>query len=562
MDNGTRKALIDKGKSVGFTGDYLEVFRAYDQGVDVIGQFVAQQQQASGVSPLVQSLKTPDPSQQMMVPQQKLPQVPTIPSAPPSAPQTRMSIPPQAPSPLVNSAEASGVGLASTAKGPSGGREIMRHGGFKKLHKTGGVKKTGDPKNPKDRAAVRQAIDSSTAAYGGDAQVYIPEKKQWVRIPRNGTGYTTNMTGDQEFKVDEKTGNIMSDKPLPEDGVSFTMKGMSVSSGKYDYFKDLGIDPKNVGIRMVQWPTGHKTMPSGHVGGFMYDKTTGKYLGDMTYKDKDGKDVTYKGYINRNTHGNTYMDPDKELKNSDVRSVDITDLTPAQLDNFLTQAGQFQATGAGEKSDKKKILFGATAMGEHDEKNYDLVTNNCVSGVCKGLGIDDKQFLTYGMPDPMKAMDYFQKGIPGYTVSNPKGNRVGQEQQISNLAQNMAGVYVNPDNAKDFIQHINSVGEGEAKNSIGQIGEAVNAWKDSEVDMEGKLKETSEAYNAIPEGTIPKALGVVGKQALDNSWNYGKEQFNNLYNKAFKKTGGAREKCYTCNRSKLQVLYNKAKYKR
>ena len=134
MDNATRKALINKGKSVGFNGDYLEVFRAYDQGVDIIDQFVAQQQQAAGASPLLQSLKTPDPSQQMMVPpQQQLPQIPVVPSNPPSAPQTRVSIPQQAPSPLVNSAEASGVGLASTAKGPSGGQEIMRRGGVRKF---------------------------------------------------------------------------------------------------------------------------------------------------------------------------------------------------------------------------------------------------------------------------------------------------------------------------------------------------------------------------------------------------------------------------------------------
>jgi len=137
MDNSTRKALINKGKSVGFNGDYLEVFRAYDQGVDIIGDFVAQQQQAAGASPLLQSLKAPDPSQQMMVPpQQQLPQVPAIPSNPPSAPQTRMSLPEQAPSPLVNSAEAAGVGLASTAKGPAGGQELMRFGGGKyKPHK-------------------------------------------------------------------------------------------------------------------------------------------------------------------------------------------------------------------------------------------------------------------------------------------------------------------------------------------------------------------------------------------------------------------------------------------
>ena len=138
MDNQTRKALINKGKSVGFTGDYLEVFRAYDQGVDIIEEFIAQQQQAAGASPLLQSLKNasvPPQDQFMIPPQQSLPQVPVVPSNPPSAPQTKMTLPEQAPSPLVNSAEASGVGLASTAKGPSGGQFLMRLGGIHKYNK-------------------------------------------------------------------------------------------------------------------------------------------------------------------------------------------------------------------------------------------------------------------------------------------------------------------------------------------------------------------------------------------------------------------------------------------
>jgi len=45
MDNATRKQLLQRHRMSGFPGSILDVFRAHDQGVDLIGQFEQQQQQ-------------------------------------------------------------------------------------------------------------------------------------------------------------------------------------------------------------------------------------------------------------------------------------------------------------------------------------------------------------------------------------------------------------------------------------------------------------------------------------------------------------------------------------
>ena len=62
MNNATRRALIERKKQSGFPGSIIDVFRAYDQGVDLIGQF--QQQQAQQM----QVANTPQQQQQGLRP--------------------------------------------------------------------------------------------------------------------------------------------------------------------------------------------------------------------------------------------------------------------------------------------------------------------------------------------------------------------------------------------------------------------------------------------------------------------------------------------------------------
>jgi uncharacterized membrane protein (UPF0127 family) len=59
MDNSTRRQLLDRARSTGYPGSILDAFTAYEQGRDLIGEFVNQQQQAA-MQPPMQVAQTPE----------------------------------------------------------------------------------------------------------------------------------------------------------------------------------------------------------------------------------------------------------------------------------------------------------------------------------------------------------------------------------------------------------------------------------------------------------------------------------------------------------------------
>jgi hypothetical protein len=67
MDNSTRRQLLDKARSTGYPGSILEAFTAYDQGRDLIGEFIDQQQQAA-MQPPMQVAQTPQEQEQGLRP--------------------------------------------------------------------------------------------------------------------------------------------------------------------------------------------------------------------------------------------------------------------------------------------------------------------------------------------------------------------------------------------------------------------------------------------------------------------------------------------------------------
>lgn len=130
LDNQTRRELLSKARQSGFPGSILDVFTAYEQGKDLIGEFQQQQQQQ-------QSQQMSDMAAQqsgMMAPgQQPLPQeMPQAPAGPPPGLQGQSLPGPQPPANpnLVDSTQQQPVGMATNAKGSSGGQVIMATGGF------------------------------------------------------------------------------------------------------------------------------------------------------------------------------------------------------------------------------------------------------------------------------------------------------------------------------------------------------------------------------------------------------------------------------------------------
>ena len=130
LDNQTRRELLSKARQSGFPGSILDVFTAYEQGKDIIGEFQQQQQQQQS-----QQMSNMAAQQAgMMAPgQQPLPQeMPQAPAPPPPGLQGQQlpSPPPPSNPNLVDSTQQQPVGMATNAKGSSGGQVIMANGGF------------------------------------------------------------------------------------------------------------------------------------------------------------------------------------------------------------------------------------------------------------------------------------------------------------------------------------------------------------------------------------------------------------------------------------------------
>ena len=113
MDNSTRRILLDKIKSSGYPGSVLDVYSAYEQGVDLVQDFMNQQMQAQGQQPQ-QQLQQPQQPQgqgQMQQPMQQMQQSPEpIPTQPPGVNLPTMQTPQEN---YVDSAGRTSIGLAN-----------------------------------------------------------------------------------------------------------------------------------------------------------------------------------------------------------------------------------------------------------------------------------------------------------------------------------------------------------------------------------------------------------------------------------------------------------------
>lgn len=137
MDNGTRRQLLDRHRQSGFPGSILDVYRAYDQGIDLIGQFEQQNN--------MQVANTPEQQQQGLRPAHQagdVNQSMVFPDVPPNTPFNTMGM--KAPinikkfdeqGHLVKSYENVPPGIQSLPTGPQRGTVIetparMQRGGF------------------------------------------------------------------------------------------------------------------------------------------------------------------------------------------------------------------------------------------------------------------------------------------------------------------------------------------------------------------------------------------------------------------------------------------------
>ena len=117
MDNATRQALLDKIKATGYPGSIIDVFSAYEQGVDLIDQHFQEQQKQQEIQQAKQQIQNfEQPAQQPEIMRSSPPQsISQIPS--PKLNYTQAKEPTPQEDKLIKSQSNNNIGLVNTPTG-------------------------------------------------------------------------------------------------------------------------------------------------------------------------------------------------------------------------------------------------------------------------------------------------------------------------------------------------------------------------------------------------------------------------------------------------------------
>jgi len=262
LDNQTRRELLSKARQSGFPGSILDVFTAYEQGKDIIGEYQQQQQQQQG-----QQMSDMAAQQAGMMPpgQQPLPQeMPQAPAGPPPGLQGQSLPGPQPPANpnLVDSTQQQPVGMATNAKGSSGGQVLMATGGFVEKFTEDQYNKFSShfPFSKEQRGSIAHnatiehpdltMVNPKKYVFGGLKYAVGGMKKD----PPSYTLPTVEIVAKRNAPVP----TWGEDNPDPGFRPPFLNPGPTVENSKIDYLK------KGLSTNGKFYP---KQMPSGRIGG-------------------------------------------------------------------------------------------------------------------------------------------------------------------------------------------------------------------------------------------------------------------------------------------------------
>jgi hypothetical protein len=339
-----------------------------------------------------------------------------------------------------------------------------------------------------------------------------------------------------------------------------------------DNLQGVDIDYSKYGVKVVQYPYGGDygghVMPPGHIEAQLYDKKTGKLVTDLG-KDKNGNKIV--SYVNRWSidEDNAPLIPAHWEDRKDVRVVDL-ELDPAGIKKFITEAATFTGTDKSNlernhreiwntiydaersmASDKSEKLIIPTALGTGKKGAYDFSSSNCADGVCSAIGLDDSKYINAGITDPTEVMDRILVNPEWKNVrKNETGARVSPDEGIKRLIKDKTGYDLTDASAKGISEYLNNIDEGTAekigfgaydvyKNYLANSDayaardEAFDAVKENSsllspqyygataADLANKLNYAGQtignaydAYQLIPDGTIPTAIGVAANEGI------------------------------------------------
>ena len=224
MDNSTRRELLNKARTTGYPGSILDAFTAYDQGRDLIGEFIQEQQQAAAQPPM-QIAQTPEEQQQGLRPAHEAGQTDQSMAFPGVQPgQSFNTVGMKVPinidkvdnqGNLVESYRAVPPGIQNLPTGPYEGTVIespakMQKGGFHQKIYT----------DPEKFAVANKAYNDSLTFYNNSAKrfpkdLYKYEKLKWFPIENEEIDLGTDSSGRQIVTTVQRPDPVSKQKILP-----------------------------------------------------------------------------------------------------------------------------------------------------------------------------------------------------------------------------------------------------------------------------------------------------------------------------------------------------------
>ena len=275
------------------------------------------------------------------------------------------------------------------------------------------------------------------------------------------------------------------------------------------------IDTSGYGIRVIQYPYGHRNMESSHIEAVLYDKDTDEIVNKIPGSD-------FIGYINRwPGDGNREV---KEYKYKDDESVRVVDLAlpDNSVKDFIIDAQEFLPS----KRDKVHTNLGISNKNElpisggSNPRRYDFLESNCATGICIGLGMDPDSPVnqTGGITDPNEVMDNILTTFSNY-VTNKSGERTSRREGITKLVTEELGIKPNSRVLSIAVDYLDGLGRGELTDALEDLSKkpivqrlAKGESFMSPLGVAQTASEISDAFGELPDGTMSALLGMAWEQ--------------------------------------------------
>ena len=294
-------------------------------------------------------------------------------------------------------------------------------------------------------------IPGNDYSFPGDTVLEIPMAQDGEEIIRpKGDSYEYKRDGDKfytrktegEWESEEQPGWTLAsgDAALAikekvygevevEDDKSFWDEIKGMRSERLEAIQE--IDTSDYGIKVIQYPYGHKNNDPGHIEAVLFNKETGELVNNIPGTD-------FVGYINRwAKQGNK---PVKEYNYRDDESVRVVDLSlpDDQVKDFIGQAQLFIPSKQDQVHKNLGINKNVLPISGGDSKlRYDFLESNCATGVCLGLGMDPDapQNKNADITDPNEVMDNILTGFSDYydAEKDVSGERTSRREGIRKL---------------------------------------------------------------------------------------------------------------------------------